>query len=148
MLATWIVVNAAAGDAVRNVIGYPAWGAMVGLTFVWVFVELGLLRVRVLRMPVTVVAFVAVAVASAAWAISPGWSLLGSFILIGTVASAVLIASLPYRLILDIVHWSMQGLLIASFLFEAFVALVLRRPLFPLWADYPPDVSGELHWSS
>lgn len=147
-LATWIVLNAAAGDAVRNVIGYPAWGVLCGLTFLWVFLELRLLRVRLQRMPVSVAAFVLVAVLSAIWAIAPGWSLLGSFILIGTVASAILIASLPYRLILDIVHWSMQSLLILSLLFEAFVALVLRRPLFPLWADYPPDVSGELHWSS
>lgn len=147
-LAAWIVTNAAAGDAVRNVIGYPVWGALVGLTFVWVFIELGLLRVRLHRMPVPVVAFAAAAIASAVWAISPGWSLLGSFILLGTIASAVLIASLPYRVILDVTHWSMQGLLAASLLFEAFVALVLRRPLFPLWADYPPDVSGELHWSS
>lgn len=147
-LATWIVANAAAGDAVRNVVGYPVWGAMVVATFLWVFVELFLLRVRLQRMPVPVVAFVVLAVVSASWAISPGWSLLGSFILIGTVASALLIASLPYRTILDITHWSMQGLLILSLLFEAFVALVLRRPLVPLWADYPPDVSGELHWSS
>ncbi len=148
MLATWVVANAAAGDAVRNVIGYPMWAAMAVLTFIWVFIELGLLRVRLQRMPVTVVAFVAMAVLSAIWAIAPGWSLVGSFVLIGTVASAVLIASLPYRLILDLTHWTMQGLLIASLLFEAFVALVLRRPLFPLWADYPADASGELHWSS
>lgn len=148
ILATWIVANAAAGDALRNIIGYPAWAVLCGLTFLWVFVELGLLRVRLQRMPVTVVALVAAATLSAAWAISPGWSLVGSLVLIGTVASAVLIASLPYRLILDIAHWAMQGLLILSLLFEAFVALVLRRPLFPLWADYPPDVSGELHWSS
>ena len=148
MLATWVVANAAAGDAVRNVIGYPMWAAMAVLTFIWVFIELGLLRVRLQRMPVTVVAFVAMAVLSAIWAIAPGWSLVGSFVLIGTVASAVLIASLPYRLILDLTHWTMQGLLIASLLFEAFVALVLRRPLFPLWAAYPADASGELHWSS
>lgn len=148
LLATWIVANAACGDAVRNVIGYPAWGALVGLTFIWVGVELWLLRVRLWRLPVPLVAFAAMATASALWAISPGWSLVGSIVLIGTILSAVLVASLPYRTILDIVHWTMQGLLIASLLFEAFVALVLRRPLFPLWADYPDDVSGELHWSS
>lgn len=148
ILATWIVANAACGDAVRNVIGYPAWGVVVIATFLWVAVELVLLRVRLTKLPVPVVAFTAMAVVSALWAIAPGWSLLGSVLLLGTIASAVLIASLPYRVILDLTHWTMQGLLIASFLFESFVALVLRRPLFPLWADYPPDVSGELHWSS
>ncbi|WP_413318770.1 O-antigen ligase family protein [Agrococcus sp. 1P02AA] len=148
ILATWIVANAACGDAVRNITGYPVWGAIVLLSFVWIAIELVLLRVRLQRLPVPVVAFAAAAVVSAAWAIAPGWSLLGSLILVGTIASAVLIASLPYRTILDVVHWTMQGLLIASVLFESFVALVLRRPLFPLWADYPPDVSGELHWSS
>ena len=55
MLAIWVVANAAAGDAVRNVIGYPMWAAMAVLTFIWVFIELGLLRVRLQRMPVTVV---------------------------------------------------------------------------------------------
>lgn len=148
ILASWIVANAACGDAVRNVIGYPAWGAVVLATFAWVAVELLLLRVRLLRMPVPVVAFAALALVSSIWAISPAWSLLGSLLLFGTIASAVLIASLPYRTILDVTHWTLQGLLIASFVFEAFVALVLRRPLFPLWADYPADVSGELHWSS
>lgn len=148
ILATWIVANAACGDAVRNVIGYPAWGAVVVATFIWVAIELVLLRVRLQRMPVAVVAFAAAALVSSIWAIAPGWSLLGSFILLGTIASAVLIASLPYRVILDVTHWTMQGLLIASLLFEAFVALVLRRPLFPFWADYPADVSSELHWSS
>lgn len=147
-LATWIVANATAGDAVRNVVGYPVWGGIVALTFLWVFAELILLRVRLQRLPVPVVAFVLLAGISAIWAISPGWSLLGSFILVGTVASAILIASLPYRTILDVTHWTLQGLLLLSLLFEAFVALVLRRPLVPLWADYPPDVSGELHWSS
>lgn len=147
-LSAWVIVNAAAGDAIRNVIGYPMWGAMIAVTILWVFVELWLLRVRLQRMPVVVVAFAVLAVVSAAWALAPGWSLLGSFILLGTIASAVLVASLPYRLILDITHWTMQGLLIASLLFELFVALVLRRPLFPLWADYPPDISGEFHWSS
>ncbi len=121
---------------------------MVIATFVWVTLELVLLRVRLTRMPVPVVAFAAMALVSALWAIAPGWSLVGSVLLLGTIASAVLIATLPYRVILDLTHWTMQGLLIASFLFESFVALVLRRPLFPLWADYPPDVSGELHWSS
>lgn len=148
VLATWIVANAAAGDAVRNLVGYPVWGGIIVLSFLWVFAELIRLRIHPQRLPVPVVAFVVLAVVSATWAIAPGWSLLGSFILIGTVASAVLIASLPYRQILDITHWTMQGLLILSLLFEAFVALVLRQPLFPLWADYPTDVSSELHWSS
>ncbi len=148
ILATWIVANAACGDAVRNVVGYPVWGAIIGASMVWVVVELILLRVRLMRMPVPVVAFAALAVVSAAWAISPGWSLVGAVVLVGSMASAVLLASLPYRTVLDVVHWTFQGLLAASLLFEAFVALVLRRPLVPLWADYPPDVSGELHWSS
>ncbi|SFS14105.1 O-antigen ligase [Agrococcus baldri] len=148
ILAAWIVTNAACGDAVRNVIGYPAWAGVVLATFIWVAVELVLLRVRLWRMPVSVVAFATMALVSAIWAIAPGWSLVGSVILFGTIASAVLIASLPYRVILDVTHWTMQGLLIASFVFEAFVALVLRHPLFPLWADYPPDASAEFHWSS
>lgn len=148
VLATWILANAACGDMVRNIIGYPAWGAVVLATFVWVAVELVLLRVRLWRLPVPLVAFAALALVSAAWAISPLWSLVGTLILVGTMASAVLVASLPYRTILDIAHWVMQGLVAGSLLFELWVALVLRRPLFPLWADYPADVSAELHWSS
>lgn len=148
VLATWILVNASCGDAVRNVIGYPAWGALVVATFVWVAVELVLLRVRPWRLPVPLVAFAALALVSAAWAFSPLWSLVGTVVLLGTIASAILVASLPYRTILDIAHWVMQGLVAGSLLFELWVALVLRRPLIPLWADYPPDVSAELHWSS
>ncbi len=144
----WIVANAACGDAVRNIIGYPAWAAIVFASFLWIAVELALLRVRLTRMPIPVVAFAVMALVSSLWAISPAWSLVGTLTLLGTIASAVLIASLPYRVILDVTHWTLQGLLIASFAFEAFVALVLRRPLFPLWSDYPPDASGELHWSS
>jgi exopolysaccharide production protein ExoQ len=146
-LATWVIANAAAGDALRNVIGYPLWAALIGLTFLWVFVELALLRIRVARIPVSIVMLVVLAVVSAVWAISPWWSLVGSFALIGMVASAVFIASLPYRLILDIVHWTLQALLVASVAFELFVALVLRRPLYPLWSDYPPGTTSEWQWS-
>ncbi|MCR8670414.1 O-antigen ligase [Agrococcus sp. HG114] len=148
VLATWVVVNAAAGDAVRNAIGYPAWGAMVLATFLWVAAELVLMRVRLVRLPASIVLFTALAVVSAAWAISPPASLLGSTALVGMVASAIFIAALPYRLTLDIVHWSLQGLLIASFAFELFVAVALRRPLFPLWSDYPPGTTPEFAWSS
>lgn len=146
-LATWIIANAAAGDALRNVVGYPVWAALAGLTFVWVFVELAVLRIRVARIPVSIVMLVVLAGMSALWALSPWWSLVGTFILTGMVASAIFIASLPYRLVLDIVHWSMQALLAASFAFELFVALVLRRPLYPLWAEYPPGTTAEWQWS-
>ena len=147
MLATWLIANAAAGDALRNVIGYPAWGAIAVATFLWLFVELALLRVRLERVPVPVVMFVVLAVVSGSWALSPSWSLVGSFALVGMVAGAIFIAALPYRMIIDIVHWSLQGLLAMSILFELFVALVLRRPLFPLWSDYPPGTTAEWQWS-
>lgn len=147
VLATWLIANAAAGDALRNVIGYPAWGAVAVATFLWLFVELGLLRVRLGRVPVSIVMFVVLAIVSATWALAPGWSLVGSFALVGMVAGAIFVATLPYRLIVDIVHWSLQGLLALSLLFELFVALVLRRPLFPLWSDYPPGTTAEWQWS-
>lgn len=147
MLAAWIVMNAAGGDAVRNVIGYPAWGAVIAATFVWVFIELALLRVRLGRVPVSIVMLVVLAVVSATWALSPWWSLVGSFLLIGMVASAIFIATLPYRTIVGVVHWSLQGLLALSLLFELFVALVLRAPLYPLWTDYPPGTTAEWQWS-
>jgi exopolysaccharide production protein ExoQ len=146
-LATWVVANAATGDAVRNVVGYPAWGVLVVLTFAWVIVELALLQVRLTRLPASVALFAVLGVVSAAWAISPPASLLGALGLVGMVASAVFIAALPYRLILDIVHWTLQGLLVASLAFELFVALVLRRPLFPLWSHYPSGTTPEFAWS-
>ncbi|WP_306232661.1 O-antigen ligase family protein [Agrococcus beijingensis] len=146
-LATWLIANAAAGDALRNVVGYPVWAALALLTFVWVFVELALLRIRIAKVPVSIVMLVVLAAASAVWALSPWWSLVGTFVLVGMVSSAIFIASLPYRLILDIVHWSLQALLAASLAFELFVALVLRRPLYPLWADYPPGTTSEWQWS-
>ncbi|WP_026373591.1 O-antigen ligase family protein [Agrococcus lahaulensis] len=147
-LATWVVVNAAAGDAVRNVIGYPAWGVLVVATFIWVSVELVLLRVRLSRVPTSIALFSVLAVASASWAISPSASLLGSVGLLGMVASAIFIAALPYRLILDVFHWSLQGLLLASLLFELLVSLTVDGPLFPLWSDYPPGTTAEFSWSS
>ncbi|MEE3703936.1 hypothetical protein V2H43_11040, partial [Pasteurella multocida] len=106
-----------------------------------------LLRVRLGRVPVSIVMFVVLAIVSATWALAPGWSLVGSFALVGMVAGAIFVATLPYRLIVDIVHWSLQGLLALSLLFELFVALVLRRPLFPLWSDYPPGTTAEWQWS-
>ncbi|WP_425843390.1 O-antigen ligase family protein [Agrococcus sp. TSP3-2-1] len=147
VLATWVVVHVAAGDAVRNLIGYPAWGAIIVATIGWVIVELVLLRVRLSRLPRSIAMFTVLAVVSASWAISPGASLLGSIGLIGMVASAIFIAALPYRLILAVFHWSLQGLLIGSLLFELFVAVVLRGPLFPLWSDYPPGTTLEFAWS-
>ena len=148
ILATWIVTNAAAGDAVRNAIGYPAWAVLIALTFVWVFIELAMLRIRLTPVPAPLTMLVILCVVSSLWAFSPAASLVGSFALIGMVASAIFIAPLPYRLILDIFHASLQGLLIASLLFELFVALVLRRPLFPLWSDYPPGTTLEFAWST
>ncbi|QUW18575.1 O-antigen ligase family protein [Agrococcus sp. Marseille-Q4369] len=148
LLATWVVVHAAAGDAVRNLIGYPAWGVLIVASIAWVVVELVLLRVRLSRLPNSIAMFTVLAVVSATWAISPGASLLGSIGLIGMVASAIFIAALPYRLILAVFHWSLQGLLLASLAFELFVSLALSGPLFPLWSDYPPGTTAEFSWSS
>lgn len=152
VLAVVTVVFAAGGDALRYLIGYPAWAAVAVAGFVWAVVELALLRLRVGAVRVEVAAYLLLALVSAIWALSPLATLgVGVPVLIVTTTGGLLLACLPFATMLTVLHTTLQGLLAVSLVFETAVEILVGGRLYPLvpapGADYSGDPPAAYAWS-
>lgn len=151
-LAVTIVVNGAGGDWLRNLIGYPAWGVAMVLLLGWTVVEVVRLRPRIGAIPIELAVYVALALLSTVWALSP-WSTLGvgGGQLVLTVMAGLALALLPFARLLATLHWTLQSLLAASLLFELVVELLPDDRLFPIvpapGVEYGPDSHRAYAWS-
>lgn len=135
LLATWIVLQLACGDLVRNLIGYPLWGAVMAATLVWAVVAIWRSPAAWRWLPPTAIAFVSVAALSVLFSPYREWALLGVAILIGHVVCAMVIATLPLSTLLEVLQRCLQGLLIASLAFEIGIALFVQGPVYPQWLN-------------
>ncbi len=143
MFAVLVIVQLSCGDLVRNIIGWPAWGATVGALLVWALVELWLRRKRVKRPGIAVLMFLALAFLSAFWAASWWSTLLGAAISLGIAASALVMTCMPLQRFITLLHWCLQAQLIGSLLFE--VAAALRGGgVRPVW--YGDIANSEVYW--
>lgn len=152
VLAVVLILGGAGGDWQRNLIGYPAWGVVTALTLVWTLVELVRLRPRWTAIPLEVAAYLALAVLSSIWALSP-WSTLavGGGLLLLMVSAGLVLAALPVRALLGTLHWTLQGLLAGSLAFELLAELLPGERIYPVvpapGAEYGPDAPAAFAWS-
>lgn len=137
-----------AGDVWRYTLGYIGWGVLVGV-LIGLAVVLGIrLRVDMRRMPVTLLAFVAVAAASILWSAYPGATALGLLLLVGTTYAAVLFAQVLDRdELVDALGRALRIVIASSLAFELFVSTVIRQPVAPFWTSYDADVPKAFYWS-
>ncbi len=133
LLATFIVLQLACGDLVRNLLGWQLWAALSGATLLWTLLALRRSGASWRWLPAPLVAFVGVAVATLIVTPHPLATLLGIALLLVHVLLGVLLATLPLDALLEVLHRCLQGLLIASLAFEIGVALFVQGPVYPIW---------------
>jgi hypothetical protein len=145
-----------AGDAWRYTIGWYGW-AVVVLALAAVALAL-LIRQRaewsVGRLPYPLLVFLAYAILSTAWSFYPGATTLGFAGLLVTAVGAVGVAvSFTWAELLRSLGVALRAIVGLSFLFELYVALIVRTPILPLVPEPGIDYSTlgtvppMLYWS-
>ena len=130
-----------AGDFWRNLIGWYGFAALalaVVITLVVLITrDRGWRQLTWRRVPLSLAAFLALAVVSIAWSFYPGATLLGLVAQSGPVVAAIFLAtSMTWPRILTALGRATRWILGLSLLFEFIVAVFVRRPIIPFWVDY------------
>ena len=137
---TLLLFTLLAGDAWRYTVSWYGFGVIaVALTVVAVLL---LVKHRaewsVGSLPVPLLAFLALAVASLAWSFYPGSTALGLFTTVITTITALAAAIVfSWDELLQALGTALRLILGLSILFELFVSLVVRQPVLPFWVEYP-----------
>jgi O-antigen ligase len=145
-----------AGDAWRYTVGWYGW-AVVVLALAAVAVALlvrNRLDWRVGGLPYPLLVFLAYAALSTAWSFYPGATALGLAGLLVTAVGAVGVAvSFTWAELLRSLGVALRAILGLSFLFELYVALIVRTPILPVVPEPGIDYSTlgtvppMLYWS-
>lgn len=137
-----------AGDAVRYTLSWWGWGVVVAALLVgWVIVAVRH-RVDLRTLPSGVILFLAICTASIAWSQYPSATLAGIAATLSTAFGAVVMAkTITFEQFVRALGVAVRWILGLSLVFEAFVALVLRGPVLPLWVNYAEPIPNAYYWS-
>jgi O-antigen ligase len=140
-----------AGDAWRYSITWVGFAILVAALSVISVLLLVKYRARWRfgGLPLPLLGFLILAVASTAWSFYPLWGALGTLTTILTVTVGLALAISFSRVeLLAALGTALRWLLGLSILFELFVSVVVRAPLLPLWYSYPAGKQPLLvYWS-
>lgn len=141
-----------AGDFWRNLFGWWAFGAIaaaIAATAVTIIIR-SRHRLAFHRLPLGLILFLALAIASISWSYYPVLTAAASLVQVLTTATAVsVVILLNWAELLIVLASVLRLILLMSFAFEFIVAAILRRPVLPVWivpAD-PNHFPKELYWS-
>lgn len=126
-----------AGDAVPNTLTWYGAAAVWALAGAWGVALAVRARPTVARTPRALWVFLGWCLVSVAW--SHWWAAtLASMVaqVVCALVAFVIASTLTWRRILDAVSVAMRWVLLLSLLFEAFVAVVVRHPIAPIWTHY------------
>lgn len=150
-LATIVFGVAFAGQAVRNVVDWAGFAAVVLLLFAATVLRLGRTlptHALLATVPRSLVLFTGFSAASIAWSHYQGASVLGVAIQLLTAVTGVLLAAaLDIRALLDALWRAMSWICGLSIAFELVVSLVLRAPLLPLTMPHDGQPAS-YYWSA
>jgi exopolysaccharide production protein ExoQ len=149
-LATVGFFTLAAGDFWRYLLSWWGWGAIVLVLVVLAIIELVRERHEARRIPILLIATLALMGLSIAWSFYPAASATGFLATLVTTTFAVFLATgLPWAAVVDALARAMRGALALSLLFELIVAVFVRRPVLPLWVDYADvdQIPRAFYWS-
>ena len=141
VFAFTILFTLLAPDAVRATVSWWGYGVIVGILAI---VSVALLVVErdnwsIRGLPIPLIAFLLVVVASIAWSHYPAMSLLAALTtwatIIGAIALAVVVS---WDDLLRFLGYAVRAILGISLLFEFLVAVFVQRPVLPLW--YPSNI--------
>ncbi|MDM7892750.1 O-antigen ligase family protein [Curtobacterium caseinilyticum] len=126
-----------AGDAVPNVLTWWGAGVLWGLLAVWGVTVLVRARPSSARTPRSLWLFLAWCLVSVVWSHWRPATLASLTVQVVCAAVAFAIAStLSWRRITDAASLAFRWVVLLSLVFEAFVAVVVRHPVAPVWTDY------------
>lgn len=149
-LATLGFFTLAAGDFWRYLLSWYGWGAIAVVLLVLGILELVRSRVDIRRLPLLLLATVALMVLSIAWSAYPGASAIGITATLATTIFAVFLATcFTWTDIVDALARALRAILGLSLLFEFVVAVFVRAPVLPLWVDYSDldKIPPAFYWS-
>lgn len=149
-LATFGFFTLVAGDVWRYLLSWWGWGAIILVFVTLAVVELARSRVDVRRLPLLLLASLALMALSIAWSAYPGASALGVVATLATTVYAVFLATcFTWAELLDALVRALRIILVLSLLFELVVAVVVRGPVLPLWVDYSglDEIPKAFYWS-
>lgn len=131
-----------AGEAVRNLVGWPIFlgaATVVTITYIVIIIQRRT-SISWRKIPAWLILFLAIACASAAWAFSTPNTLLTLWpLLMISISSLGITATLPWADFVRALGTTLRWVLGLSLLFELWVSLVVRGPIYPEWLD----TSGE-----
>lgn len=150
LLAICLFFFGFAGQGIRNIVGYAGSGVVMVvlfLLFAWSWRATGgTLRGRPL--PVTTLLYVLVCVISTAWSVYPLHTAIAGVVTLGVTAVSLALAAVrTIEEITDLLIRAFEAILVVSYLFELFVALVWREKLPPLTMLGEEKVPNLLNWS-
>jgi O-antigen ligase len=149
-LATFGFFTLVAGDAWRYLLSWWGWGAIVVIVVTLAVIELVRSRVDVRRLPILLLATVALMTLSIAWSAYPGASALGVIATLATTVFAVFLATcFTWAELVDALARALRIVLVLSLLFELVVAIFVRGPVLPLWVDHSglDEIPKAFYWS-
>ncbi|SEB36634.1 O-antigen ligase [Paramicrobacterium humi] len=140
------------GDGVRNLIGWPAYVVLVSLI---ALASLGVLlvsrpRVKLRQLPLSLIAYLALALISVTWSHYPGATMLTYLgMAMCTVAGVYLALMFTWQQVLTRIANALKWVVGLSLAFELFVSLFIRHMVLPLSGavyvgDKPPLLA---YWS-
>lgn len=135
-LGVFVLVTGLAGEAWRNVLGWPGFTVAAVLSTAGAVTLLAARRPRVrpAHLPYAFLGFLALCLLSLLWSFYPGataLTLLGQWL--GTVSAGALALCLSWPQLLRVLAGAARWILALSLLFELFVSVVVRHPVLPLW---------------
>ena len=149
-LATFGFFTLAAGDFWRYLLTWWGWGAIVVVFLTLAVVELVRSRLEVRRLPLLLLATLALMTLSIAWSAYRVESVLGVVLTLAATTYAVFLAScFDWAEIVDTLTRAMRVALGLSLLFELVVALFVRGPVLPFFVDYShlDKIPNAFYWS-
>lgn len=148
-LGTWTFLLTFSGQGIRNLVGWWAFGliaAVSGIVLMAAFLWEGH-RVPRRALPPTACAYTGLCLASVLWSHYRGETVLAGLLMLATTTAGVLLAcSLSLRQLTDALSRALEATLVLSLLLELHVALILRKPLIPVYMEDWPVVPPSYVW--
>jgi exopolysaccharide production protein ExoQ len=149
-LATLGFFTLVAGDAWRYLLSWWGWGVIVVVLVTLAVIELARSREDVRRLPLLLLATLALMALSVSWSAYPAASAVGVVTTLATTTYAVFLATcFTWAELVDALARAMRVILVLSLAFEFVVAAFVRAPVLPLWVDYSglDEIPLAFYWS-
>ena len=149
-LGILVLFTLAAGDFWRYLLSWWGWGALTAILLGLVVIELIRARVSPRRLPLSLLAFVALTFASIAWSAYPLETTIAAVTTAATVTAGVFVAAcFTWDDVRGMMTAALRWIIGLSLAFELFVSVVIRERVLPIWVDWSDleKVPASFYWS-